>query len=111
VIAFLAILVASATGPLCALHPNHPLGFDPERAYQEGAEGIDNVDLYSGSLSVTIPIGPFTLTNNSNIWHYRTGTKGEIIARPDWENTGGIGWRLGWGELYSPTHSYNGSDQ
>ena len=110
-----AVAVALAgylASPVDALDPSHPLGVDPERAYQGFAEGIDSVDLFSGTLSLTIPIGPFTLTNNSNIWHYRTeaGT-GKTVARPDWENTGGIGWRLGWGELYNPAHSYNESGE
>ncbi len=91
--------------PVAALDPTHPLGIDPERAYQFGAESIDRIDLFSGSLGVTIPIGPFQLINNSNVWHY--DVDGKIRARPDWENTGGIGWHLGWGEVYHKDYSLN----
>ncbi|MCG8454930.1 MAG: hypothetical protein MI919_01515 [Holophagales bacterium] len=110
--ALLTLLAGSLADRAGALHPNHPLGSDPERAFQVSAEGIDKIDLYSGTLGITLPIGPFKLINNSNIWHYRTDPKtGEILARPDWENTAGIGWRLGWGEVYHPSHPYNESDE
>ena len=43
------------------MHPNLPLGFDPERAYQVTVEGIDQIDLFTGRLSAVLPIGPFQL--------------------------------------------------
>ena len=99
------VLVASQAR---AQHPNHPLSFRPEKAYQVGL--VDQVDLYSGTLSVTIPIGPFLLVNNSQVWRYlEMEVEGEEVleARPDSRNNAGIGWKLGWGEVYHKNHSYN----
>lgn len=92
-----------------AMHPNHPLGFSPERAYQVGLQ--DQVDLYSGTVSMTLPIGPFTLVYNSNVWLYDEVSEGVYETRPDYERNAGIGWKLGWGEVYSPSHAYNPSGQ
>ncbi len=101
-----------APAPAWSMHPNHPVGFDPEKAYQSGA--VDHVDLFSGSLALTIPIGPFALTYSSNVWTYEQvfdpGTlQFYTQALPDRERSAGLGWHLGWGEVYSPSHWYNPS--
>ncbi len=96
--------------PATALHPNHPLGFDPERSTQSFAEGLDFIDLFSGSLALTLPIGPFKLNYSSNVWRYQvTAGKGglNIVAVPDRTVNAGLGWHLGWGEVYHPTHGLN----
>lgn len=93
-----------------ALHPNHPLGFDPERNTQTSADGIDHVDLFSGSLSLTIPVGPFVLNYSSNVWRYRPiAAKGGPLteAVPDRATNAGLGWHLGWGEVYHASHGLN----
>ncbi len=108
VVAMIVAFCLYGSSPLVAMHPNHPLGIDQERAYQTPGVGIDQVDLFSGAVSVAIPIGPFTLINNSNVWHYEVNEQsGEIRARPNWEGTGGIGWHLGWGEVFHPDHTLN----
>lgn len=104
------ILVLSATSAV-ALHPNHPLGVSSERSYQQGLDQIDHIDLFSGSLGVTIPVGPFRLSYSSNVWRYGSDGAGKIVATPDRENNAGLGWHLGWGEVYSPFHWYNDSGQ
>ncbi len=103
-IALLTVLVT----PLAAMHPNHPLGYKPEAVYESGQ--IDNIDAMSGTLSVTLPLGPFLFTYNSNVWTYQTIIEGSNVyteATPDRKRTGGIGWHLGIGEVYSDTHAYN----
>ncbi|MCH9647837.1 MAG: hypothetical protein K0U98_06330 [Deltaproteobacteria bacterium] len=91
-----------------AMHPNHRLGIDPNQSFESGVEGIDQVDLYSGSLSLGIPIGPFSLLYSSNVWQYLVDdSTGDITARPFWERTGGLGFHLGWGEIYQPNYILN----
>ena len=107
----LAILVTAVAGTAFADHPNQPLGFDPERAYQVSPQQIDHIDLFSGRLSATIPIGPFNLFYNSNVWRYSTDNDGEIVAQPDRLSTAGLGWHLGWGEIYEPTHWSNDTNR
>ncbi len=100
-----AIAVLLVAAQALAMHPNHPLGFRPERAYQAGVS--DQVDLYSGTVSLTIPIGPFLLVYNSQVWMYEYDQFGEVQARPDYSRNAGIGWRLGWGEIFHWNHHYN----
>ena len=103
--ALAALLIAAQA---MAMHPNHPLGFSPERAYQAGVS--DSIDLYSGTLSLTVPVGPFTLVYNSNIWTFDLVVEGGneyIEASPDSERNAGIGWKLGLGEVYNSQSSYN----
>lgn len=107
--AFLVFCLLAVCGPVLADHPNQPQGFDPERSYQGGSDQIDQVDLFSGRLTMTIPIGPFSLIYNSNVWRYQRNPQGEVEAFPDQLTTGGLGWHLGWGEVYHPDHWYNGT--
>ncbi len=104
----LGLLAASPS--LLAMGPNHPLGYKPESVY-EGAQ-VDNVDVGSGSLAVTLPLGPFSITYSSNIWNYETIVEGGYIytqAIPWRKRTGGFAWHLGVGEVYPPNHPYNSS--
>lgn len=111
-----ACLGLTALGPASATaqHPNHPQGFSPERLYQENLDQVDQVDLFSGTLSMTLPVGPFRLSYNSNIWRYEVvedGGQSHIVSFPDRRTTGGLGWHLGLGEVYSPSHPYNQTDR
>ncbi|MEM7355768.1 MAG: hypothetical protein AAF657_33440, partial [Acidobacteriota bacterium] len=94
-----------------AMHPTHPLGFDPERAFQD-LSGIDGVDLFSGSLSLGVPVGPFNLIYSSNVWRYDVVVvdgADTLRATPDRRTTAGFGWHLGWGEVFHPDHWTNAS--
>lgn len=107
-----ALVLAGAAAPLLAYNPNQPQGFDPERMYHGASVLPDQVDLFSGRLSVTLPIGPFTLAYNNNVWRYRDVIEGgqpRIQVWPDRLQNAGLGWHLGWGELYAPDHWYNDS--
>ncbi len=109
-VALLGASLLLATTPLAALHPNHPIGFDPERASQATADRIDVVDLFSGSLALSLPLGQFTLNYSSNIWRYKTiliDGQETIEAFPDRRVNAGLGWHLGWGEVYHKDHALN----
>ena len=114
---FGSILVGLVLGlvlvpPTSAYNPNQPQGFGTERSYDTAPNLPDQVDLFSGRLSVTIPIGPFTLVYNNNVWRYvDTEENGvpKVWAQPDRLQNAGLGWHLGWGELYEPNHWYNDS--
>ena len=100
--------------PSQAQHPNHPLGESTDRLYQGGLDQIDQVDLMTGTLGIKIPIGPFSLTYNSNVWRYEQDVvNGNIVttARPDRDTTAGLGWHLGLGEVYSPSNPYNDTNE
>ncbi len=110
VVGSLVLFLALAVKPATAQHPNRPLGLDSNRQAQSAATGIDHVDLFSGNLAMTIPIGPFSLIYNSNVWRYQEEVDEDEVflhARVDRQATAGIGWHLGWGEVYSPTNNYN----
>ena len=98
--------------PALADNPNQPQGFGPERTFQRSPALPDQVDLFSGRLSVTLPIGPYTLVYNNNVWRYSEVVENnqiKIQALPDSLQNAGLGWHLGWGELYPPDHPYNDS--
>lgn len=104
------LLCALGSGTLRAQHPNHPLGSSPERLYQGGLDQVDRVDLMTGTLAVNIPVGPFNLFYNSNVWRYELEVVNNQVvttAFPDREMTAGLGWHLGMGEVYSPVSWYN----
>ncbi|MEM9291879.1 MAG: RHS repeat-associated core domain-containing protein [Acidobacteriota bacterium] len=117
---FAAVLLYSLCGLLLttasafAYNPNQPQGFGNERSYHTVPGMPDHVDLFSGRLSATLPVGPFQLVYTNNVWRYENVIEGgqpKIQATPDRLNSAGLGWHLGWGELYEPSHWYNDSDQ
>lgn len=91
------------------------------------ADSIDNVNLFNGNLSLTIPIGStynaggplsygLKLYYNSNVWDFRidnrpsapTGQDRQALrADPDPAANAGVGWRLSFGELYAPDAPHN----
>ncbi|MBZ0112951.1 MAG: hypothetical protein K8J08_10850, partial [Thermoanaerobaculia bacterium] len=106
------LLLLVATPEANAYNPNQPQGFGPERSYQQTPALPDQVDLFTGRLSATVPIGPFALVYNNNVWRYsevQEGKQIKIKAEPDRLQNAGLGWHLGWGELYNPEHWYNNS--
>ncbi len=114
ILQLLAMICCLLAAPSHAMHPAHPEGYSPEKMYQLGLP--DQVDLFGGSLSIRIPIGPLTLTYGSTIWTYEyewdeQANDLRIVVKPNKKNTGGLGWTLGWGEVYRPGHWYNPGTQ
>lgn len=91
-------------------YPSVEHGVKPERAFFVG--DIDQVRLFNGGLSVSIPIGQrfqvgpeldygFTLTYDSQIWDYVGAVVGPSTVTQAWPVRGanaGFGWRLSLGE-------------
>ena len=106
----LPIIALAALSGAAQLHPNNGRGFDPQKAYQLG--DVDHVNLFSGNLVVTLPIGQafpvsdhlqyqLRLVYNGNPWDYRTdGFDPE--AYPSRFMNAGIGWQLTLGDLVAP---------
>jgi len=109
--------------------PDLERGFYRDQAYQ--AAGLDTVNLYSGNLTLAIPIGQryhvggslwygLTLYYNSNVWDYEQrdfyppNTDGGCslppdstpelltVAKPTTLNNAGLGWNLSLGTLDGP---------
>lgn len=124
-VAFIAVVVATPAlvaqiAPSGAVPPSKERGFKPELVYQFGE--FDNVTLFNGNLTATIPLGPtypvgaglsygFTLRYSGNLWqtvddcryvHNPNGDDGCVnLVLPRMEN-GGLGWRLSFGRLRPP---------
>ena len=128
--AILAVSVASAAGVLAQVKQS-PLerGFAADKLYQFA--NIDSIDLSSGTVALTIPIGPrypaggtlsygLTLTYSSNVWDFeqREGTIPCGVppqdcpytytqAMPNLVSNAGMGWLLSMGRLGSPGTDLN----
>lgn len=109
-------LLASSLG--ASVHPNHARGGNGVVQ----AAGLDNVGLYNGALSMSIPLGPtyrvgpglsyrLSLAYNSSIWDYATIIDSQgIWIKPDPSKAfnAGAGWTVGLGRLLAPVHSPTG---
>jgi len=111
-----ALLLPSALH--AQIHPNHAQGFEPQHAYQIG--DIENVNLFNGNLTLTIPIGSqyplggefsygLTLSYTGNVWEweedYLLGPNGYqyyLKAIPRKRSNAGLGWQLTLGRLNPP---------
>lgn len=121
----LALGMASlVVGPAAAEHPNHARGFRPGHVYD--FEQIENVNLFNGNLSLTIPIGQeyplgpnlsygLTLTYSGNLWEweeqcpdYPTTSTCFLQSYPRQTNAG-LGWELSLGEI-STEHDPRNND-
>ncbi len=95
-------------------HPNLASGFAPDRVFDFG--GVENVNLYSGTLNVSIPIGQtypvggdltygLTLVYDSNVWLFRTvpdplnNNEPTPAAFKKARNNAGFGWRVSLGDI------------
>src|SRR5437764_10060730 len=100
-------------------HPNVARGFDIGRPYQ--MNGIDNVNLFNGNLTVAIPIGPryhvnanlsygLTAVYSGNVWdsiqlfHCDSGAYQTKVV-PNRRSNAGIGWTLSLGRLFQGNHA------
>jgi hypothetical protein len=102
--------------PLSAdVHPNTEGGVAVDKAFQVGE--IDNVNLFNGSLTLTVPLGPrypvggslsygLTLAYNANPWYFLDDNISfptvfqESVPNPC--SNAGLGWRVSLGRLDPP---------
>jgi hypothetical protein len=99
------LILALAALPAAAQHPNVERGFAPGQSFQIG--DIDHVNLFNGSLVITIPLGltypvggglsyGLTLTYSSGVWDFREADGGETPL-PSRTSNAGLGWRVSLG--------------
>lgn len=107
-------LFALATAARADVHPNIQGGFPVDQVFQAGE--IDNVNLFNGALTLTIPLGPtypvggglqygMKLVYNSNPWRYDTVIlNGDSYSQaiPSECSNAGLGWRVSLGRLDPP---------
>src|SRR3954453_16889869 len=114
----LALFLALAAPGLADVHPNTAGGFPVDQSFHVG--DIDNVNLFNGALTVTIPIGPsypvnggfsysLKLVANSSPFIFQTvhttinGVDTAFIqANPNPCSNAGLGWRVSLGMLNPP---------
>ncbi|HEY4590957.1 MAG TPA: hypothetical protein VIJ61_01035, partial [Thermoanaerobaculia bacterium] len=119
----LVLLVALAGPALADVHPNTAGGFPVDQSFHVG--DIDNVNLFNGALTVTIPIGPsypvnggfsysLKLVSNSSPWFFqsvhspnpKTGEDTVYTqANPNPCSNAGLGWRVSLGRFNPPCQS------
>lgn len=107
-------------------HPNLAKGFQADRVYR--VDGVDNVNVFNGNLTLTIPMGTefpgngalrygLHLVYNSKNWDYLIESYYQdehcvtnppecnaqyIKAIPSRRSNAGMGWLLSMGRLYAP---------
>jgi YD repeat-containing protein len=108
--ALLGALAAARAG--ADVHPNSQGGVDVAEAFQVG--DVDNINLFNGSLTVTIALGVtypvnaglsyhLTLVANSNPWDFLVSSANQEYAAPSHCSNAGLGWRVSLGALGAPT--------
>ncbi|MEK6372844.1 MAG: hypothetical protein AABO58_09120, partial [Acidobacteriota bacterium] len=114
-LAFSLALAALALTLPAQQHPNTSRGFDLGKTYQ--MNGLDNINLFNGNLTVTIPIGQryrvngnleygLTLVYSGNVWDEPMDEQMSCGWRkrtyPNRRSNAGIGWLLSMGRLFPP---------
>ncbi|HKI00774.1 MAG TPA: RHS repeat-associated core domain-containing protein [Thermoanaerobaculia bacterium] len=121
----LCLLAAPA---LADVHPNTAPGFPAEQSFHVG--DVDNVNLFNGSLTLTIPLGGsypvnggfaygLKLVYNSTPWEFLTATgmhpTGQTFTRtfavPQACSNAGLGWRVSLGRFDPPCQVPDQNDQ
>jgi hypothetical protein len=118
---FIALLLGCASAAIAQTHPNLEKGFAADKLYQFGE--VDQVNLYNGNLSLTIPVGgsvpvsdrlsfSLTLIYNSKLWSShpkRIVINGEgstmPLYFPERRSNGGLGWSVSLGRLIDPSET------
>src|SRR5436305_179621 len=107
------VLLCTSISLYADKHPNTARGFDIGKPYQ--MNGIDNLNIFNGNLTVTIPIGQryhvngnlqygLTLVYSGNVWDIVDeailGRDGTIY--PNRRSNAGLGWLVSLGRLFPP---------
>ncbi len=114
---FCFLALAALANAALADNPNIARGFDVGKPYQ--MNGIDNINLFNGNLTVTLPIGQryhvngglgygLTLVYSGNVWDTvaleslacNGVTKRVTRTYPSRRSNAGIGWLLSLGRLF-----------
>jgi RHS repeat-associated protein len=93
------------------VHPNSQSGVDVAQAFQVGE--VDNVNLFNGALTVTVPLGisypvnggfsyHLMLVANSNPWDFAISNADMEFSQPSHCSNAGLGWRVSLGALGLP---------
>jgi RHS repeat-associated protein len=92
-------------------------GFSPEKLYQ--FQDIDSINLFAGSLALSVPLGPsypvngalsyqFRLAYNSGVWTYHEkdcdAQETQLEGIPNILSNAGLGFMVTFGYLIPPTH-------
>src|ERR1700728_520883 len=124
-LAAFVLIVAYASNATADTHPNTEGGININQVLQYG--GVDNINLFNGALTVTIPIGTsypvcpnlsyqLHLVNNSNPWDFWTKWDGTTDglqwpeSAPSHCSNAGLGWRLTFGAVGFGDHELIDSD-
>lgn len=116
------LVLSGGSSARAEIHPYDERGFSPDLAYQ--TNDVDQVSLFNGALSVTVPIGQrfpldgglsygFTLVYNSKLWdsakfgNPQGFPEGRKVPNP--RSNAGLGWTLTLGRLYPPSSAGNDS--
>ncbi|HEV8580716.1 MAG TPA: RHS repeat domain-containing protein, partial [Thermoanaerobaculia bacterium] len=124
--ALLLVLGLLASAAQADIHPNTAPGFQPDQSFHVG--DVDNVNLFNGSLTLTLPLGGtypvnggfsygVKLTYNANDWDWIDGEYVDpedpnhhiktTAAFPGSCNNAGLGWRISFGRLDPPCQPPN----
>ncbi len=113
------LLLGCTCAAVAQTHPNLEKGFAVDKLYQFGE--VDQVNLYSGNVSLTIPIGgsvpvsdrlslSLTLVYNSKLWSSHPKAiviNGEgstmPVYFPERRSNSGLGWTVSLGRLIDPS--------
>ena len=115
IVALLALCVFGARATVADIQ-NDQIGFSKNHVF-ESALGGEHIDVLSGNVTLTIPIGPRYQVNqrlgyqvmlyyNSKIWEHDCREQaggpcdGTVLAPDDY----GLGFRVGFGRIYQGTH-------
>ncbi len=120
------LVIAALANAARADHPNIARGFDVGKPYQ--MNGIDNINLFNGNLTVTLPIGQryhvngglgygLTLVYSGNVWDTVDVDSIVCNGHPRWvtrtypnrRSNAGLGWLLSLGRLF-PRNQYPTQD-
>jgi hypothetical protein len=113
--AILALALAGGavdTGAETARPPTEKRGFNGESAFQ--VSGLDNVNLFNGSLVVSLPLGSYSVSPDLSYglslvysstagWDPIACPEGTLMPDPDANNTGGFKWTIQLGNLKPAT--------
>jgi len=113
-----ALCLLAAFGVFAQQGPAFERGLHADKLYQ--FNGIDNVNLVNGNVSIVLPIGmsyaidgdlsyQLTLSYNSKLWDH-VSSSSWVHAYPSRRSNAGVGWLLGFGRFVGWDDPSNGAE-